>query len=181
MNALRKASWSPYAAGVGIGMLSWFAFLSADHPIGVSTAFEQTAAASYRAAAPATAAGNTWFATNSVRIDWEVMLVVGVFIGAAISAALGRDREPITVPAMWARRFGPSRAGRLIAAFAAGAVMIFGARMARGCTSGHGISGALQFAASSWVFITVMFATAILTAKAMYGSQPQEQEASGHV
>lgn len=37
-NPLAYHSWSPYAVGVGIGMLSWFAFASADHPIGVTTA-----------------------------------------------------------------------------------------------------------------------------------------------
>ena len=89
MNALRKASWSPYAAGVGIGMLSWFAFFSVDRPIGVSTAFEQSAAAGYRAAAPVAAARNPWYARNTLKIDWEMMLVVGVFIGAAISAGHG--------------------------------------------------------------------------------------------
>jgi len=28
--------WSPYAAGLGIGVLSWFAFLLSDNPLGAS-------------------------------------------------------------------------------------------------------------------------------------------------
>ena len=46
---------------------------------------------------------------------------------------------------------------------------MFGARLAQGCTSGHGISGNLQLAVSSWVFTVVFFTVAILTALALYG------------
>ena len=51
-NPLLQESWSPYAVGVGIGMLSWFSFASVDHPLGISTAFEQSAALTVKAAAP---------------------------------------------------------------------------------------------------------------------------------
>lgn len=44
-------SWSPYLVGTGIGTLSWFAFASADHPIGVTIAFEHTAAMALKTAA----------------------------------------------------------------------------------------------------------------------------------
>jgi uncharacterized membrane protein YedE/YeeE len=50
------------------------------------------------------------------------------------------------------------------AAFIGGVVIIFGARLADGCTSGHGISGVLQLAVSSWTFFIVMFASGIVTA-----------------
>ena len=46
--------------------------------------------------------------------------------------------------------------------------MIFGARLAGGCTSGHGISGNLQLAVSSLVFTATFFAAAIITALALY-------------
>ena len=49
--------------------------------------------------------------------------------------------------------------------------MVFGARLAGGCTSGHGISGDLQLAVTSWVFITVAFAAAITTAFLIYGRE----------
>ena len=57
---------------------------------------------------------------------------------------------------------------RLVAAFFAGALMMFGARLAGGCTSGHGISGNLQLAVSSLVFTATLFAAAIITALALY-------------
>ena len=45
-NPLSLKSWPPYVVGVGIGLLSWFAFATANHPLGISTAFEHTAALS---------------------------------------------------------------------------------------------------------------------------------------
>jgi uncharacterized membrane protein YedE/YeeE len=52
-----------------------------------------------------------------------------------------------------------------------GGLMMFGARLAQGCTSGHGISGALQLAVSSWLFVVVMFAVASGTAFLLYGKE----------
>ena len=51
--------------------------------------------------------------------------------------------------------------------------MLFGARVAQGCTSGHGISGNLQLSVSSWIFTIVMFSTAILVAFAIFGKEGQ--------
>ena len=60
-----------------------------------------------------------------------------------------------------------------IAAFIGGVIILYGARLADGCTSGHGISGCLQLAVSGWLFFIVMFASGILTAKLLYGRSRQ--------
>ena len=78
------------------------------------------------------------------------------------------------MPPLWERRFGPGAAKRLAFAFLGGAVMVFGARVAGGCTSGHGISGMLQLSASSWVFMPLAFAVAIATALLMYGREGRQ-------
>jgi uncharacterized membrane protein YedE/YeeE len=49
-------------------------------------------------------------------------------------------------------------------AFAGGLLMLFGARIADGCTSGHGSSGSAQLAFGSFVAIGAMFAGGILSA-----------------
>lgn len=162
--------------GAGIGVLSWFAFATADHPIGITTAFENTAALTEQAAAPQLAASNTYFdakakENKSPKIDWEWMLVVGVFIGAWLSAKLADDRTQQKVPPLWQWRFGPSVAKRFAAAFFGGALMMFGARLAQGCTSGHGISGALQLAVSSWIFVVLIFVGGVATSFALYGKE----------
>lgn len=175
-NPLTMKSWSPYVAGAGIGLLSWFAFATADRPIGVTTAFEYSAALVEKAVAPQVERTNDYFAKKEAegkppKIDWEWMLVVGIFVGAVISSALSGDRGSAVVPPLWRWRFGENALLRLAVAFGAGALMMFGARLAQGCTSGHGISGTLQLAVSSWIFISVAFAIATVTVWAIYGKQ----------
>jgi hypothetical protein len=180
-NPLSMKSWSPYVVGAGIGMLSWFAFATANHPIGVSTAFENTAALTEKAAAPGVEKSNPYFKKKAdegkpPKIDWEWMLVIGLFAGAWLSARLSGDRTERTVPPLWEWRFGKGSGRRLAAAFGGGALMMFGARLAQGCTSGHGISGALQLALSSWIFVLLLFAAGVATTFALYG-----KEARSHV
>lgn len=67
----------------------------------------------------------------------------------------------------WDLKRRPARR-RYIGAFLGGAMMMFGARMAKGCTSGHALSGTMQLAASSWVFSPLMALTSILTARALF-------------
>ena len=179
-NPLSMKSWPPYAVGVGIGLLSWFAFATADHPLGITTAFEHTAALTEKAVVPGVEQTNGYFAARSAegkppKIGWEWMLVLGVFVGAFLSSRMSGDRSPETVPALWRWRFGGSPVLRLAAAFAAGAVMMFGARLAGGCTSGHGVSGNLQLAVSSSVFSAAFFAVATAVAFALYGREGAER------
>jgi len=49
-----------------------------------------------------------------------------------------------------------------------GVLVMNGARLAGGCTSGHGISGSLQLAVGSWTFFLVMFAAGTVTALALF-------------
>ena len=66
------------------------------------------------------------------KIDWEWMFVIGIFIGAFISSTTSGSFQLKAVPDMWARRFGPGRMKRDIAAFFSGMVVMFGARLAGG-------------------------------------------------
>ncbi len=175
-NLLAKKSWSPYLVGLLIGILSWFAFATVDRPLGITTAFEHTAALSAKTANPAFEDQSKYFAAKREKgekpiIGWEWMLVIGVFIGAYTSSIMSGDRDKISIPPLWQKRFGPSIAKRWTAAFLSAALMMFGARLAQGCTSGHGISGTLQLAVSSWIFISLAFAVAIATAFLMYGRE----------
>lgn len=167
-NPLVVKAWSPYLVGAGIGVLSWFAFLSADHPLGVSTAFETTAALTVRGTSPDQAQGSRFFAENDPTIDWGWMLVVGIFFGSLASSLASGDRETFTVPPMWQSRFGPGRLGRIAAAFFGGMIMMLGARLAGGCTSGHGISGNMQLAISSILFSVTFFACGVITVFLLY-------------
>jgi len=60
---------------------------------------------------------------------------------------------------------------RYAGAFLGGLVMMLGARIAQGCTSGHAISGILQLALSSWIFAPVMGVAGMLVAFLIYGKE----------
>jgi uncharacterized membrane protein YedE/YeeE len=98
---------------------------------------------------------------------WQVALVAGIALGAFASAKLsGAVRQPISP--IWARALGSHTPGRRYAvAFVAGFLMLFGARIADGCTSGHGLSGLAQLAVGSTVAVAAMFAGGIAAATLM--------------
>jgi uncharacterized protein len=175
-NPFTQKSWSPYLVGVGLGLLSWFAFATANKHLAITLQYEHIAAMIQMALAPEAVNGNRYYAVRAKaglqpKIGWYLMLVVGVFIGALLSAGLSGDRSRLAVPTLWRWRFGASRTRRFAAAFAGGAVMVLGARIAGGCTSGHGISGTLQLAVQSWLFITLAFGAAIATAFLIFGPE----------
>jgi len=137
-NPLVWKAWSPYWVGALIGVLSWFAFASAQHPIGISTALEHTSALLTKGV-PGACQPQAYLAEKQKegkppKIDWEWMLVVGVFLGAYLSSQLSGDRTSEQVPALWQARFGPQILPRYPAAFFGGTIL-FGVGMA---VLGHG-------------------------------------------
>ena len=170
-NPFKLPRWSPYAVGVGIGVLSWCTFLFMGKALGTSTTMVQAAGALEATVAPEHVQQNAYFAKYLVGkpvFEWQFALVVMLAVGAFLAAHLGGQRRVEHVPALWAARFGPSRTKRYLGVFVGGALLLYGARLAGGCTSGHAISGGLQLAVSSWVFTAALFASGIGTAFALY-------------
>lgn len=153
MQLLKRAFRSPYAVGAAIGVLSWFAFLTAKRPLGISSAFVRLAAWLEGLAAPAHVEATPYLAKMKPVFDWEFFLVIGVALGALAAARLGGARS------------GEKPSGQRIAeAVLGGFFLMIGARIANGCTSGNGISGSLQLALSGWVFFLTIFASGVATA-----------------
>ena len=168
MTLLREPAWSPYVVGIGIGVLSWLAFLLSDHPLGVSTAFAKTAGMVEKVFRGPKVQEKPYYQENKPGIDWEWMLVVGLFAGALSAAWLAGRIEWEWVPSMWSAEFGAAALPRLLTALAGGICVGFGARWGCGCTSGHGISGTLQLVISSWITVACFFAGGVVTAMLMY-------------
>jgi hypothetical protein len=175
---LRRPRWSPYLVGAGIGVLSWITFAVMGQALGTSTSFPRVAGAAGSLVAPDHVGANPYYekllgtaAQPKPLFDWQIALVVALFFGAWIAARLGGERFREHVPALWQWRYGPSRLRRWSMAFVGGVLLLFGARLADGCTSGHSISGGMQLAVSSWVFTASLFATGILTAFALFGRE----------
>jgi hypothetical protein len=130
-----------------------------------SGAFSSVVTAAVETAAPAHAAGNEFYArylgdgSASPLKDWLVFEIAGVIIGGLLSGTLaGRVR--------WTTERGPaiSDRRRLVNAFAGGAAMGLGARLARGCTSGLGLTGGATLSVGSWLFVIAAFAGAYAAA-----------------
>ncbi len=102
--------------------------------------------------------------------SWLMAFVLGMAIGGFIA---GRTfPQPIRdVPETWERKFGPSRWRRYTVTFCGGFLILFGARLAGGCTLGLFISGSVQMAISGIYFGVVIFAMAMLTARLIYSKQ----------
>jgi uncharacterized protein len=164
--SLRDKAWSPYLAGVVIGLLQVPAFLLVETALGASSSYVTVGGLLASLVDPAigridyvarhlTASGKNW---------WQVALVAGIAIGAFASMRLSGARRHAISPA-WGRALAsPSPGLRYAVAFIGGFVMLFGARLADGCTSGHGLSGVAQLAVSSTVAVAAMFAGGIATA-----------------
>ena len=174
MDQLKRPRWSPYVVGALIGVLSWATFYFMDKALGTSTTMVNAAGVLEGLVSEDQVRSNEYLAKHVVgspAVDWQAALVLMLGVGAFVAARLGGSRFKESVPALWASRFGPSKAKRYAAAFIGGAILLFGARLAGGCTSGHGISGGLQLALSSWTFLIAMFAAGIGTAFALFGKE----------
>jgi len=165
---LQMELWSPYAVGIGIGILSWIAFLFSGNPISCSTAISQTSGMIEKMFRGKKVEEKEYYRKYPPKADWRWMLLIGVFIGAFISANLSGSFDLRWVPRLWEQAFGAAVIPRLIVAFVGGVFMGFGSRWANGCTSGHGISGTLQLAVSSWISVIFFFIGGIACALVIF-------------
>ena len=161
-------AWSPYVVGALIGMLTMATFYFSDKPLGVSTAYARLAGLIGNLFSKGHTESLVYFQEKKPKIEWEVMLLFCIILGSFVAASTGHELTGTWVPALWEQHFGPGIALRAGCALLGGAVMAFGARLAGGCTSGHGISGALQLSVSSWIALACFFAGAIVTAMLLY-------------
>ena len=163
------ATWSPYIVGAGIGVLIWTTFLLSDRPLGCSTAYAKTAGMIESLLSRGRARSMPYYQKFTPTVDWQWTIVVGILVGAFLSAYLSGTFAILTVPPLFAETFGPDPYLRSAVALAGGVLMGLGARWAGGCTSGHGISGTLQLSLASWVAAICFFAGGILVAGLIYG------------
>jgi hypothetical protein len=163
------ATWSPYIVGAGIGVLIWTAFFLSDRPLGCSTAYAKTAGMVESAISRGKAKSMPYYQKFTPTIDWQSMLIIGVVLGAFLSAYLSGTFKVLIVPPVFAEAFGNVPVFRSVVALIGGILMGLGARWAGGCTSGHGISGTLQLSLASWVAAICFFAGGILVAGLIFG------------
>lgn len=163
-----SGAWSPYLVGALIGVLSMATFYFSNKPLGTSTAYARLAGLVGNLFSKGHTESLKFYQDTKPKIDWGVMLLIGMLLGAFIAAVTAGEFSAAWVPALWQQRFGSDVALRLAVAFAGGAILAYGARLAGGCTSGHGISGALQLSVSSWIALACFFVGGIATAHLLF-------------
>jgi uncharacterized protein len=143
-----RLAW--YLAGPALGLLVVGLFLVANQPLGASGAYVQTMKAARR---------------HADTVSWRVWYFAGIFLGGALATVLGAGfdlRSGYDVM----REVWPL--GVVMVVVAVGAVVMgYGARMAGGCTSGHGICGTAQRSPASWVVMITFMATAVAVTGAL--------------
>lgn len=172
MNWLTAIHWSPYAAGIGIGILSWFTWLISKQPIGCSTSYTRSAGIIERLFRKKDIEHRLYYQEVKPIIDWQWMLVLGIIIGAFISSVLSGDFQLQWIPLKWQSTFGSNLIFRLIIAFTGGVLLGFGSRWADGCTSGHGISGTMLLSVASWLSAVCFFIGGIIMAQLLFNVFP---------
>lgn len=165
----QKELWSPYAAGVLLGIVGVLAVWISDSLLGASGAFENLAGILGKAAAPALFNNMYFNFIMPSEITWGVILLVGIFFGGMLGALSSKtwkirnNDDP-----QWRQVFGPQTWKRWLIAFFGAIVLQYGAGIAGGCTSGLAISGGMLLAPAAFLFIGGMFASGIVTALLVY-------------
>lgn len=168
MNTKEDKGWSPYLAGALTGLVIILSAWSAGQYFGSSTCFVRTAGMLEELFSSERVSRMDYFIRFVPEIDWQLMFVVGILIGAFISAITSGSFEIKAVPDMWRKRFGTSAIKRGIFAFIGGIILMVGARLAGGCPSGYGLGALVQLAVSGLVVLICFFAGGIAVAQILY-------------
>lgn len=172
--------------GVLLGIVFFLAVVLVK-PIGVSTQFvildaiiadtvtpdliTQTDDGAYTSSNAYLAKSNGKYAKNAANpLNYSFVFVLAMMAGAfaSLMARGGLRAEERRLPAIWYANYGDTPIKRYAVAFLGGFVVLYGARLAGGCTSGHMMSGMMQTSLSGYLFSLGAFAAAVPVAMLMY-------------
>ncbi|MFY9150453.1 MAG: YeeE/YedE family protein [Prolixibacteraceae bacterium] len=151
-------------AGILLAVLDSIVFLTSvfNRPIGASTTYP------YIGDILSGLTQNDYFTAIQKPGNWELIFLTGAFLSGIVVSLLRKDFKIQLIYSGWSKTEGNSSVKRILWAFTGGFILLFGARMAGGCTSGHVISGGMQVAASSLMFGAFMFVGLLITGKFFY-------------
>lgn len=158
-----RAYWSPYVAGIGLGLVVVASYLVMGFGPGASGAFAHVAARVEGVVAPAHAQANPYLAgyleSGRLWAQWIVVEVAGMVAGGLLGAwSAGRFRWRVD------RGVRVGAGPRMLLAFAGGAVAGFASRVAQGCTSGVALSGGALLTPGAWAFFAGFMAAGFAAA-----------------
>lgn len=155
-----RAYINPYLAGILLGVVLFSAFFLTGNGLGASGGLNRVLVFVEDLIAPdhinriPYLIGIAGGGKNALD-NWIVFMTVGTILGGFISGLIGRRVKAETIK-------GPhiSTRTRWLMAFLGGLLMGYGARFARGCTSGQALSGGAVLSVGSWAFMFAVFAGA---------------------
>ena len=156
----KKPYMNPYLAGVLLGLVLLSANYFSGRGLGASGGIKYCVTSLLGAISRAHVAGSPYFSkyfeggANPLN-NWLVYEILGLFIGGFFSGLIsGRLTWKVERPA----HVSVSR--RLLFAFLGGLLFVFGAQLARGCTSGAALSGMAVFSTAGFVTMLAIFGSA---------------------
>ena len=151
-------------AGIALAILNLLVFSTklTGRPIGASTTFP------YAADWLAGLRENAYFLKVEKPGHWELIFLTGALISGLVLSLIRKDFRFTLIHENWRKYKGVNPKNRAVWAFTGGFILIMGARMAGGCTSGHILSGGMQMAASSLTFAVFTFIGLLFTGKYFY-------------
>ena len=156
----QKIYMNPYLAGIGLGMVLLLAFVVSGRGLGASGAMMRTVVQVEKVVSQEHVDNNAYLSSygggdRDPWFNWLVFETLGVLFGGLVSGAMaGRIvKETNHGPRIGVRQ-------RWFFALVGGSLFGFGARLARGCTSGVALTGGASMAAGSWVTMLCIFAGA---------------------
>ena len=184
-NILYQKQWNWKISGVALGITFLLAVLLIK-PIGVSTqfvildgiiwnSFSSELVIKDPAAVKGYSSQNAYLNKNGGKyarsvanpLNYSFIFVLAMVAGGLLAISLQSKEtgnENRVAPKIWFDNFGNSSITRYVAVFLGGVLVIFGARLAGGCTSGHMMSGMMQTSLSGYLFAIAAFALAVPTA-----------------
>ncbi len=153
-------------SGIALAILNTIVFASgvANRPIGASTTYP------YIGDLITNLTGNDYFHKIKTPGNWEFIFLSGAFLSGLVISLIRKDFKIVLLHKNWIKYKGSSSINRIIWSFIGGFILIIGARMAGGCTSGHILSGGMQLAFSSLSFAIFVFIGLLATGKIFYSN-----------
>ncbi|MDX1829193.1 MAG: YeeE/YedE thiosulfate transporter family protein [Lutibacter sp.] len=152
--------WNPYFGGLLLGLLIVFTFYITGRGLGASGAFKSSVVTIVDDIAPVHAESNAYYDRfikegDSPMNTWLVFEALGILIGGFISGAIsGRLKFFVQhSPKITSKT-------RIIVALIGGTLFGFGAQIARGCTSGAGLSGMAVLSTGGFITVLAIFGSA---------------------
>lgn len=147
-------AWPPYISGFFVGFLQIPSVAFIGNPIGSSTAYVCVMSQWLRFMPQS---GRDYFGLFKKKLSsfWQV-----VYVGSAIIGSMLAVQVSGTMNGIDAFRYGGYdgiEGNSTERAVIGGFLLIFGSRLAKGCTSGHGISGMGMLSTASIIAVAAMF------------------------